>query len=67
MKMTKVINLFNIFCAIVAVSSTTVSGQTALPTIFTDEAFVDDDICSMIINEHPCVKNVLSVLVDHIN
>ena len=67
MKMTKIINLFNIFCAIVAVFSTTVSGQTALPTIFTDEAFVDDDICSMIINEHPCVKNVLGVLVDHIN
>ena len=65
--MAKTINLFNIFCAIVAVFLTTVSGQTALPTIFTDEAFVDDDICSMIINEHPCVKNVLGVLVDHIN
>ena len=65
--MTKVIKLFTIFCAIVAGFSTRVSGQTALPTIFTDEAFVDDDICSMIINEHPCVKNVLGVLVDHIN
>ena len=43
------------------------SGQTALPTIFTDKAFVADDICSLIINEHPCVKNALSVLVDHIN
>ena len=65
--MTKIINLFNILCAFVAIFSTRVSGQTALPTIFTDEAFVDDDVCSMIINEHPCVKNVLSVLVDHIN
>ena len=59
--------MISIFCAIVAGFSTRVSGQTALPTIFTDEAFVDDDICSMIINEHPCVKNVLGVLVDHIN
>jgi len=48
-------------------SITKVSGQTALPTIFTDKAFVSDDICSLIINEHPCVKNVLGVLVDHIN
>ena len=48
-------------------STTEVSGQTALPTIFTDTVFVADDICSLIINEHPCVKNALSVLVDHIN
>lgn len=48
-------------------STAEVSGQTALPTIFTDKVFVADDICSLIINEHPCVKNALSVLVDHIN
>ena len=48
-------------------STSEVSGQTVLPTIFTDKAFVADDICSLIINEHPCVKNALSVLVDHIN
>ena len=35
--------------------------------IFADDTFVSDDICSNIINEHRCVKNVLGVLVDHIN
>ena len=44
-----------------------VRGDKILSSIFTDDTFVDDDICSSIINEHPCVKNVLGVLVDHIN
>ena len=48
-------------------SSNVVLGDKILSSIFTDDTFVDDDICSSIINEHPCVKNVLGVLVDHIN
>ena len=63
--MIKTIIIFHIFMAVFW--TTEVSGQTVLPTIFTDKAFVADDICSLIINEHPCVKNALSVLVDHIN
>ena len=66
--MTKlIINLIKFHIIMAVFSITKVSGQTALPTIFTDKAFVSDDICSLIINEHPCVKNVLGVLVDHIN
>ena len=62
------VNNFFVFYIFLAVFFTLkVSGQTVLPSMFTDEAFVEDDICSIIINEHPCVKNVLGVLVDHIN
>ena len=41
--------------------------ETNLPSLFTDHSFVEDDFCSSVINDHPCVKNVLSVLVNHIN
>ena len=64
---TTIINTFILYIFLAVFSILKVSGQTALPSMFTDEAFVEDDICSMIINEHPCVKNVLGVLVDHIN
>ena len=60
---------FFCFCIILSglSSSNVVLGDKILSSIFTDDTFVDDDICSSIINEHPCVKNVLGVLVDHIN
>ena len=38
-----------------------------LPSIFTDDAFVGDDVCSSVINDHPCAKNILEVLVQKIN
>lgn len=38
-----------------------------ISTFLTDTTFVNDDVCSEIINEHSCVKNVLGVLVDFIN
>ena len=49
------------------VSSSNTRGDPVLSSILTDESFVDDDICSTIINEHPCVKNILGVMVDLIN
>ena len=48
-------------------SSNEARGDSFLSSIFTDDTFVDDKICSTVINEHPCVKNLLRVLVDHIN
>ena len=41
--------------------------ETSLPNLFTDQTFMEDNMCSSIINEHPCVKNILSVLVNHIS
>ena len=49
------------------VSSSNTRGDPVLSSILTDDSFVDDDICSTIINEHPCVKNILGVMVDLIN
>ena len=39
----------------------------SLTNLFADHAFVDDDLCSSIISNHPCVKNILTVLVNHIS
>ena len=41
--------------------------ETSLQNLFADQTFVNDDLCSSVINNHPCVKNVLSVLVNHIS
>ena len=41
--------------------------ETSLQNLFTDQTFVNDGLCSSVINDHPCVKNVLSVLVNHIS
>ena len=41
--------------------------ETSLPNLFTDQTFMEDNMCSSIINEHPCVKNILSVLVNHMS
>ena len=61
-------NIFGVFITFVVLSAlNVVRGQTGISSIFTDETFVNDDICSSAINDHPCVKNVLAVLVDHIN
>ena len=58
------------FIPIFAVLSSTAiltMAETSLPSLFTDQTFVDDEFCSSTINEHPCVKNILSVLVNHIS
>ena len=61
-------NFFQFFIIIaIYVSSSKARGDPVLSSILTDESFVDDDICSTIINEHPCVKNILGVMVDLIN
>ena len=41
--------------------------ESSLINLFADHTFVDDDLCSSIINDHPCVKNILAVLVNHIS
>ena len=41
--------------------------ESSLTYLFTDHTFADDNLCSSIINDHPCVKNILTVLVNHIS
>ena len=41
--------------------------ETSLQDLFADQTFVNDDLCSTVINNHPCVKNVLSVLVNQLS
>ena len=44
-----------------------VRGEIGFSSLITDEAFANDDFCSTAISNHFCVKNILSVLVEHIN
>ena len=44
-----------------------VRGDVGFSSLITDEAFANDDFCSTAISNHFCVKNILSVLVEHIN
>ena len=61
-------NFFGVFITLAVFSAVSVvRGHKDIASIFTDDTFIDDDICSSTINDHPCVKNVLAVLVDHIN
>ena len=64
-------NRFFVFLYIVSflllITKMNVLAEKNLPSIFTDDAFVNDDICSSVINEHPCVKNILEVVVHEIN
>ena len=41
--------------------------EPSITNLFTDHTFVDDNLCSSIIHDHPCVKNILTVLVNHIS
>ena len=41
--------------------------ESSLSNLFTNHTFVEDDICSSVIIDHPCVKNILTVLVNHIS
>ena len=65
------VNMFFVFLSIVSVlllmPKMNMLAENNLQSIFTDDAFVSDDICSSVINEHPCVKNILEVLVKEIN
>lgn len=47
--------------------SSSVFGSIDLRTNTILPPLVKDDVCSSIINEYPCVKNVLIVLTNHIN
>ena len=62
---------YNIFSICIQAKRTAwqnyIHAETNLPSLFTDQSFVEDDFCASVINDHPCVKNVLSVLVNHIN
>ena len=64
-------NRFFVFLYIVSflllITKMNVLAEKNLPSIFTDDAFVNDDICSSVINEHPCVKNILEVVVHEIS
>ena len=64
-------NRFFVFLYIVSflllITKMNVLAEKNLPSIFTDDAFVNDDICSSVINEHPCVKNILEVIVHKMN
>ena len=44
-----------------------VKGDTDLSSLVSDYDRVDQDICNSIIEEHPCVKNVLKVIIDKID
>ena len=44
-----------------------VRGDTDLSLLVSDYNTVDQDICHSIIKEHPCVKNVLKILIDKID
>ena len=44
-----------------------VRGEVDFSSLITHEAFANDDFCSTAISSHFCVKNILSVLVEHIN
>ena len=44
-----------------------VKGDTDLSSLVSDYNAVDQDICNSIIEEHPCVKNVLKVIIDKID
>ena len=41
--------------------------ESSLTNLFADHTFEDDNLCSSIIHDHPCVKNILTVLVNHIS
>ena len=40
--------------------------ESRLSNLFVDNTFLEDDLCTSIINGHPCVKNILTVLENHI-
>ena len=60
------ISFIPIFAVLSSTAIPTIA-ETSLPSLFTDQTFVEDEFCSSTINEHPCVKNILSVLVNHIS
>ena len=41
--------------------------ETSLQNLLTDQTVVKDELCSSVIDNHPCVKNALSVLMNHIS
>ena len=41
--------------------------ESRLSNLFIDNTFLEDDLCTSVINDHPCVKNILTVLVNHIS
>ena len=41
--------------------------ESRLSNLFIDNTFLEDNLCTSIINDHPCVKNILAVLVNHIS
>ena len=58
---------FILFVAVLPTLAIQTMVESNLSTLFTDHTFVEDDICSSIIIDHPCVKNILTVLVNHIS
>ena len=59
--------LFVSYVAVLPTLSIQTMVESSLTNLFADHMFVDDDLCSSIINDHPCVKNILTVLVNHIS
>ena len=59
--------LFVSYVAVMPTLSTQMIEGPSLTNLFADHTFVDDDLCSSIISNHPCVKNILTVLVNHIS
>ena len=41
--------------------------ESRLSNLFIDNTFLEDNLCTSVINDHPCVKNILTVLVNHIS
>ena len=40
--------------------------ESRLSNLSIDNTFLEDTLCTSIFNDHPCVKNILTVLVNHI-
>ena len=59
--------LFVSYVAVLPTLSIQTAAEPSLTNLFADHTFVDDDLCSSIISNHPCVKNILTVLVNHIS
>ena len=59
--------LIVLFVAVLPTLSIQAMVEPSITNLFTDHTFVDDNLCSSIIHDHPCVKNILSVLVNHIS